>query len=175
MLRSYLVVMLMSAVALSAGPLAVPAMADSDHDRKSPAYGHPGDREPTERHDSKQKKAKKEKKNKGDGHRFGDEDRVVVHDFYAHNPGALPPGLAKRGGALPPGLAKRGGDLPPGLSRNQVITPEIEVHLTPLPRELELKLPPPPHEVIRRIIGRDIVLIHERNRQVLDVMRDALP
>jgi hypothetical protein len=29
--------------------------------------------------------------------------------------------------------------------------------------------------VIRRIIGRDIVMIHEHNRKVLDVMKDALP
>ena len=106
---------------------------------------------------------------------FLDQDRVTVRDFYSRNPSSLPPGLAKRGGNLPPGLAKRGGDLPPGLSRGQVLMPEHQVHLLPLPKDLERLLPPPPHEVIRRIIGRDIVLIHKLNNKVLDVLKDALP
>lgn len=106
---------------------------------------------------------------------FIEDDRVVVRDFYVQNPSSLPPGLAKRGGNLPPGLAKRGDNLPPGLAKGQVITIEDYRHLPPLPRELELRLPPPPHEVVRRIIGRDIVLIHQHTRKVLDVMRDALP
>ena len=53
--------------------------------------------------------------------------------------------------------------------------PEHQTHLLPLPRDLERLLPPPPHEVIRRIIGRDIVLIHKTNNKVLDVLKDALP
>lgn len=123
----------------------------------------------------KDKSAKKGKSHKKSGDKFRHEDRVIVRDFYSHNPSALPPGLAKRNGNLPPGLAKRDGNLPPGLARGAVVTPELEVHLQPLPRELEIRLPPPPHEVIRRIIGRDIVMIHEHNKKVLDVMRDALP
>lgn len=157
-------VVLLSAVSLVLGLGVAPVAADNG--KKSPAS------------ETKQNKAQKEKgakKSKKRGDKFRREDRVIVRDFYSHNPSALPPGLAKRGGNLPPGLAKREGNLPPGLARGQVITPEIEVHLQPLPHELEIKLPPPPHEVIRRIIGRDIVLIHERNRKVLDVMRDALP
>jgi hypothetical protein len=92
----------------------------------------------------KETSVKKDKRYKKSRDKFRHEDRVIVHDFYSHNPSALPPGLAKRGGNLPPGLAKRGGNLPPGLSRGQVITPEIEVHLMPLPRELDIRLPPPP-------------------------------
>lgn len=106
---------------------------------------------------------------------FLDQDRVTVRDFYTRNPSSLPPGLAKRGGNLPPGMAKRGGKLPPGLSRGQVLMPEHQVHLLPLPKDLEMLLPPPPHEVIRRIIGRDIVLIQEHNNKVLDILKDALP
>jgi hypothetical protein len=106
---------------------------------------------------------------------FLEQDRVTVRDFYARNPSSLPPGLAKRGGELPPGLAKRGGKLPPGLSRGQVLMPEHQVNLQPLPKDLERLLPPPPHEVIRRIIGRDIVLIQEHNNKVLDILKDALP
>ena len=106
---------------------------------------------------------------------FQDQDRFTVRDFYSRNPSSLPPGLAKRGGNLPPGLAKRGGDLPPGLSRGQVLMPEHQVYLQPLPKDLEKLLPPPPHEVIRRIIGHDIVSISKVNNKVLDVLKDALP
>lgn len=106
---------------------------------------------------------------------FLEQDRVTVRDFYAKNPSSLPPGLAKRGGDLPPGLAKRGGKLPPGLSRGQVLMPEHQAYLLPLPKDLERLLPPPPHEVIRRILGRDIVLIQEHNNKVLDILKDALP
>jgi hypothetical protein len=167
MLRVRSLAVLLSAASLVLGLGVAPVAADNG--KKSPAS------EATQSKAQKDKSAKKEKKTRERGGKFRREDRVTVRDFYSHNPSALPPGLAKRGGKLPPGLAKRGGDLPPGLARGQVITPEIEVHLLPLPHELEIRLPPPPHEVIRRIIGRDIVLIHERNRKVLDVMRDALP
>lgn len=163
MLRLRSRVLLLAALGLVIGPGAVPVSADSGHGNKAQAAGQ------------KKYKEEKHKKEKDHAGKFRDEDRVIVRDFYAGNPSALPPGLAKRGGQLPPGLAKRGGELPPGLSRGQVITPEIEVHLMPLPRQLEIQLPPPPHEVIRRIIGRDIVMIEKHNRRVLDVMRDALP
>lgn len=127
----------------------------------------------------KPEKHKSDKQNKKQGKaprdHFIEDDRIVVRDFYTQNPSSLPPGLAKRGGNLPPGLAKRGGNLPPGLAKGEVITIEDYRHLPPLPRELEIRLPPPPHEVVRRIIGRDIVLIHQHTRKVLDVMRDALP
>ena len=114
-------------------------------------------------------------KSKARGDVFRDEDRSIVRGYYQQNPSSLPPGLARRGGNLPPGLAKRGGALPPGLAKNEVLPHELEPHLLPLPRELEIRLPPPPHEVIRRIIGRDLVLIHKRTHMVLDVLHDALP
>jgi len=130
-------------------------------------------------HDKQEKyeKHKKYKTQREAGRRdhFVADDRVAVRSFYAQNPSSLPPGLAKRGGNLPPGLAKRGGNLPPGLSRGQVVSAEYEEHLLPLPRELEIRLPPPPHEVIRRILGHDIVMIDRQTKKVLDVMRDALP
>jgi len=147
--------------------LTLPALANPPQGRDNgQGHGKP------EKHNSGKQK------NHGKGEPRGyfvSEDRVVVRDFYAQNPSSLPPGLAKRGGNLPPGLAKRGGNLPPGLSKGQVLTVDDYRHLSPLPRELELRLPPPPHEVVRRIIGRDIVLVHEHTRKILDVMRDALP
>lgn len=151
--------------------LAGPALAD-------PPWARSGDdsRGRGERHEQYEKKEKREKYGKHEprGY-FMSDDRIVIRDYYQRNPGHLPPGLAKRGGNLPPGLAKRQGGLPPGLAKGQVIDPRLEVELLPLPRELEIRLPPPPHEVIRRIIGRDILLIHEHNRKVLDILRDALP
>lgn len=123
-----------------------------------------------------EKREKHQKQNKAEARSyFIEEDRLVIQGFYAKNPSSLPPGLAKRNGNLPPGLAKRGGNLPPGLSRGQIITPEQHQLLLPLPRELELRLPPPPHEVIRRIIGRDIVMIDKLNNKILDVLHDTLP
>jgi hypothetical protein len=115
------------------------------------------------------------RKSKARGDVFRDEDRSVVRSYYRQNPSGLPPGLARRGSNLPSGLAKRGGALPPGLAKNEVLPRELEPHLLPLPRELEIRLPPPPHEVIRRIIGRDLVLIHKQTHKVLDVLHDALP
>lgn len=129
-----------------------------------------------EKHDRYGKHGKYDKHDKvAKRDHFINDDRAVIHDFYAQNPSSLPPGLAKRGGNLPPGLAKRGGNLPPGLSRGQQVTAEYDEVLLPLPKELEIRLPPPPHEVIRRILGHDIVMINKQTRKVLDVMRDALP
>jgi len=136
--------------------------------------GH--DRGDEERREGYEKHEKHEKRNKHEARsHFIDEDRSVVHGYYKQNPSSLPPGLAKRGGDLPPGLAKRGGNLPPGLSPGQVATPEHHAQMLPLPPKLELLLPPPPHEVIRRILGHDIVLVHKQTNKVLDVLHDALP
>jgi hypothetical protein len=129
-----------------------------------------------EKHEKQKKHEKRERHNKREprGH-FIDDDRLVIRDYYSRNPGHLPPGLAKRGGNLPPGLAKRNGGLPPGLAKGQVAPSDTVKLMLPLPHELELYLPPPPHEVIRRILGRDIVLLHKHNMKVLDVLKDALP
>lgn len=151
----------MLATSIQADP---PRERDGEHRGKDKSHS-------SERDDDRQGEGKKHKKRD----HFLDQDRVTVRDFYSRNPSSLPPGLAKRGGNLPPGLAKRGGELPPGLSRGQVLMPEHHTHLLPLPNDLERLLPPPPHEVIRRIIGRDIVLIQKHNNMVLDVLKDALP
>jgi len=135
--------------------------SDDDKNKKHEKY---------EKHDKRGKYNKMETRD-----HFIDEDRFVVRSYYMQNPSSLPPGLAKRGGSLPPGLAKRGGKLPPGLSRGQVVTPEHHAQMLPLPPKLEVLLPPPPHEVIRRILGHDIVMINKQTNKVLDVLHDALP
>lgn len=140
------------------------------------ARGSDERRGPGEKHEQQKKNDKRQKhdQRKPRGY-FIDDDRIVIRDYYARHPRDLPPGLAKRGGNLPPGLARRGGDFPPGLARDQVASPDTIRLMLPLPPELERYLPPPPHEVIRRIIGRDIVLLHKHNMKVLDILKDALP
>ena len=127
---------------------------DDKHDNKDK-------HEKSEKHDKHEKKHKNGKAERRE--HFDDHDHVVIREFYA-----VP-------GHLPPGLAKRRGKLPPGLSRGQAVTPEYKEHLLPLPRDLEIKLPPPPHEVVRRILGRDIVMINKKTNKVQDVLHDALP
>lgn len=95
----------------------------------------------------------------GRGHGYGRDDEQD-HDRGRRD---LPPGLAKRD-RLPPGLERqihRHGTLPPGLRTR------------PLPRALEARLPPPPEHCVRLIVGTDIVLMNERTRAVLDVIRDV--
>ena len=107
------------------------------------------------------------------GVHFSDADRRHVYGYYeeryrhrhkekhGHGRGkgkGLPPGLAKRD-RLPPGLAKRD-RLPPGLSGER------------LPRSLERQLSPLPAGVVRIRIGSELVLMDERSRVVLDVMKD---
>ena len=147
------------AALLSLG-LVLPAQADDDDDRH----------EKKDRHEKYEKSEKHDKHNKKHKHgraerreHFDDDDHVVIRNFYA------------KPGHLPPGLAKRRGKLPPGLSRGQAVTPEYREHLLPLPRDLEIKLPPPPHEVIRRILGRDILMINKTTNKVQDVLHNALP
>lgn len=76
----------------------------------------------------------------------------------------LPPGLAKRD-RLPPGLEKqleRNGRLPPGLEKRM------------LPDDLEDRLPERADNLMRRIIGDDVVLIDEDTDLILDIIRGAL-
>jgi hypothetical protein len=133
--------------------LSVPALAD-------PPWAREGGGK-QEKHDKHDKKAKK----KRDWHdAFDDDDRIIVRNYYSGHRGHVPPGLAKKGG-VPPGLAKKG----------YVLEPQHHHLMLPLPPDLEKLLPPPPHEVIRRIIGRDMILIHKHTPKVLDVLHDALP
>ncbi len=102
---------------------------------------------------------------------FGDDDRRIIHDYYhryrdRHRHGrGLPPGLAKRE-HLPPGLARqvrRNGTLPPGLERRS------------LPHDLERRLRPLPAGYVRIQVGGDIVLMNERTRVMVDVIKDIVP
>jgi hypothetical protein len=95
---------------------------------------------------------------------FSDSDRRHIHSYYQERKRYykgrknLPPGLAKRE-HLPPGLAKRE-QLPPGLYGYR------------LPHELDRRLSRLPEGVVRVHIGTEIVLMDERTRVVLDVIKD---
>ncbi len=94
--------------------------------------------------------------------RFADRDRDVIRQYYAGNPGSLPPGLAKRGGNLPPGLQKqmqRKGHLPPGL----------EKRLVAFPVELEHQLPPPRCGLMRGMIDGRAVIYDPKTSVILDI------
>lgn len=109
---------------------------------------------------------------------FSSDDRRYIHDYYYReheryreyddrkkSKKSLPPGLAKRE-ELPPGLQKqirRNGQLPPGLQGHR------------LPVELEHRLSPLPANYIRLQVGRDIVLMDQRTRVTVDVIKNVFP
>ena len=113
---------------------------------------------------------------------FTTDDRRHIHDYYYRerehyrdydddysgkkkNRKHLPPGLGKRD-ELPPGLQKqirRNGQLPPGLQGRH------------LPGDLERRLSPLPANYIRLQVGRDIVLLDQRTRITVDVIKNIFP
>lgn len=87
---------------------------------------------------------------------LSEHDRNLIAEWYrgktfGRGPGSLPEGFVKLD-LLPQGLEGIG-----------------------LPRALERKLTPLPHDYVRRIIGRDIVLMRRTDRAVVDLYRDAIP
>lgn len=91
---------------------------------------------------------------------FSDKDRRLIHDYYKLKHKRLPPGLAKKD-KLPPGLEKqliRKGKLPPGLQHRL------------LPLELTQKLSPLPRGYIRLKVGRDVILLDEFTRIMVDII-----
>jgi hypothetical protein len=87
---------------------------------------------------------------------ISERDRTLIAGWYrgktfGRGPGSLPEGFVKLD-LLPPGLE--------GIS---------------LPRALARKLTPLPRDYVRRIIGRDIVLMRRTDRAVVDLYRDAIP
>lgn len=106
---------------------------------------------------------------------FNENDRRHIHDFYYREQKSARKKHAKQKG-LPPGLAKRD-ELPPGLQRqirrNGQLPPGIEGRR--LPYELERRLSPLPSGYIRLQVGRDIVLLDQRTRITVDVIKNIFP
>lgn len=103
---------------------------------------------------------------------FSSDDRRYIHDYYYRegyyrkkSRKNLPPGLGKRD-ELPPGLQnqiRRNGQLPPGLQGRH------------LPHELERRLSPLPSDYVRMQVGRDIVLMNQKTRITVDVIKNIYP
>jgi hypothetical protein len=95
--------------------------------------------------------------------RIGGNDRDIIANFLrTENTRHCPPGLAKKNnGCLPPGLAKKyavGSVLPP------------DVAILPLPRDLLdlLGTPPRGHQYVQ--VDKDILLIGEASKKVIDAV-----
>jgi len=94
---------------------------------------------------------------------FVGKDQEAIRRYYMAHPGALPPGLAKRGGDLPPGLAKqlaRKGHLPPGLEKK----------IAPFPVALEHELAPLKSGLVRGVIEGRAVIYNPKTSVIFDVL-----
>ena len=100
------------------------------------------------------------------GEYFGDQHRVVVHDYYREQfrSGRCPPGLAKKNnGCMPPGQAKRwtiGRPLP-----GDVIFYDV-------PQELVVQIGIPPAGYRYARVANDILLIAVGTGMVIDAIQD---
>jgi hypothetical protein len=97
---------------------------------------------------------------------FTPEDRDIVSAWFWQNRNGLPPGLANRE-SLPPGLRKQ-------LQRNGTLPPGLQKKLTPIPAVLDAKLVRLPVDIIRVVIGPDLVLLNRRTNLVLDIIPDVI-
>jgi Ni/Co efflux regulator RcnB len=97
---------------------------------------------------------------------FGDQDRVVVHDYYEerYNKGRCPPGLAKKhNGCMPPGQARK-------WQKGRPLPREIIYHDLPPRVIIQLGKPPAGHKYVR--VAADILLIAVGTGMVVDAIED---
>ena len=102
----------------------------------------------------------------------GERDAIRAYCVQFEQPGKK----GKKGKSLPPGLAKkvaRGGSLPPGWQKKLVVgevVPEpVFKECHPLPPEIVVKLPVPPPGTILRAIHGQVLRLHEKTLEILDV------
>lgn len=91
---------------------------------------------------------------------FSSGERGEIERYFAAHPGALPPGLAKKG-KVPPGWAKK-------LAVGQPVPPDLWKVRVPLPPEIVVKLPPPPPGVVLVRIHDHVVKVREQTHELLD-------
>lgn len=114
----------------------------------------------------KQAKQGKSKQKELKEHRFGDDQRTVVRNYYSeqYRVGRCPPGLAK----------KNNGCLPPGQARKWAVgrpLPSNVVYYSMPPSVVEqLGSPPPGHRYVR--VASDVLLIAIGTRLVVDAIQD---
>ena len=97
---------------------------------------------------------------------FGDEDRVIVRDYYeeSQHKGHCPPGLAKkRNGCMPPGQAKK-------WHKGRPLPRDVIYHDLPPSVLIKLRLPPSGQKYVR--VAADILLIAIGTGIVIDAIED---
>jgi Ni/Co efflux regulator RcnB len=120
--------------------------------------------------DEQKGKHEKQKGEKGStvrrGEYFGDQHRVIVHDYYREQfrTGRCPPGLAKKhNGCMPPGQAKKwtiGRPLP------------RDVIFYDVPQELVVQIGSPPAGYRYVRVATDLLLIAVATGTVIDAIQD---
>jgi hypothetical protein len=90
-------------------------------------------------------------------------DRVIIQGYLAdHYRPKCPPGLAKkRNGCLPPGQAKK-------YHSGQILPTHVK--WKPVPHDLFVRLQAPPPGASYVMVDRDVLLITEATRKVLDAV-----
>lgn len=114
-------------------------------------------------------KAQKVKKAPQDvrvGAYFGDQQRVVVREYYGkqYSAGRCPPGLAKKNnGCMPPGQAKK-------WAVGQPLPRDVVFYPVPQAVVVQLGAPPTGHKYVR--VASDILLIATGSSMIVDAIQD---
>lgn len=97
---------------------------------------------------------------------FGDQQRVVVRDYYSkqYSAGRCPPGLAKKNnGCMPPGQAKK-------WAVGQPLPRDVVFYPVPQSVVIQLGTPPAGHKYVR--VASDILLIAIGSSMIVDAIQD---
>lgn len=90
------------------------------------------------------------------------DDRAVIQQYLTQNNRNCPPGLAKKNnGCLPPGQAKK-------YRVGQAIPPNVVY--VPIPKELRLRLSPLPYGYNYVQVDKDVLLVAEASKKVIDAV-----
>ena len=109
----------------------------------------------------------RDSRDKGESaHRFKDEHRVAVREYYGGEPkaGRCPPGLAKKNnGCMPPGQAKK-------WTVGRTLPRDVIFYEVPGPLVVQLGVPAPGYRYVR--VAGDILLIAIGTAIVIDAIQD---
>lgn len=97
---------------------------------------------------------------------FGDQQRVVILEYYGKqsSAGRCPPGLAKKNnGCLPPGKAKK-------WAMGQSLPRDVVYYPVPQSVVIQLGVPPAGHKYVR--VAGDILLLAVGTSMVVDAIQD---
>lgn len=97
---------------------------------------------------------------------FGDQQRVVVREYYGkqYSAGRCPPGLAKKNnGCMPPGQAKK-------WAVGQPLPRDVVFYPVPQAVVVQLGAPPVGHKYVR--VASDILLIAIGSSMIVDAIQD---